>query len=88
MKPSPRNTRATPAGALAAAVAAVAASTALGGCYRHVVGVKGSAAPTAEIHEANIQPGESVWDNSPRKVEQDMRPPPAAPGRSGQASGD
>lgn len=78
--------RALPPGAPAARAAAMlaAASLALGGCYRHVVGVKGSAAPTVEIHEANIQPGESVWDNAPRKVEQDMRPPPPSPGRAGQ----
>jgi hypothetical protein len=88
MKTPSTDPRATPVRALAAPLAAVAASVALGGCYRHVVGVKGSAAPTVEIHEANIQPGESVWDNAPRKVEQDMRPPPASPGRPGQPSGD
>jgi len=74
--------------AAARLLAAAAASLSLCGCYRHVVGVKGSAAPTVEIHDANIQPGESVWDNAPRKVEQDMRPPPASPGRPGQPSGD
>ena len=50
------------------------------GCYRHVVGVKGPSAGTQEVHEANIQRGESVWDNEPVRVEREDEPrAPAQP---------
>ena len=40
------------------------------GCYRHVVAVKGPASQNYDVHEANIQPGESMWEEpKPRVVE-------------------
>jgi hypothetical protein len=51
------------------------AATALlgaGGCYQHVVGVKGPASQNYDVHEPNIGRGESVWSpDQPRPVEQD-----------------
>lgn len=43
-----------------------------GGCYQHVVGVKGPASQNYNVHEPNIERGESVWSpDQPRPVEQD-----------------
>ncbi len=41
-----------------------------GGCYEHVVGVRGPASANYDVQEANIGEGESVWSTpSPRPVE-------------------
>lgn len=48
------------------------ASLVAGGCYEHVVGVRGPASQNYDIQEANIQPGESVWSaDGPRPVDAD-----------------
>lgn len=50
--------------------ASCAAAMLLGGCYENIVGVKGPAVQNYDIHEANIQPGESVWsEDKPRPVD-------------------
>jgi hypothetical protein len=48
------------------------ACAALGGCYRHVVGVKGNGPNNYEVHEANIKDGEGFWQpTKPRVVGED-----------------
>jgi hypothetical protein len=75
--PPPVAARAPAAAALALACAALSACP---GCYRHVVGAKGPSASTQELHEANIQRGESIWDNEPVRIERDDEPrAPAQP---------
>ena len=45
-----------------------------------MVGAKGPSAGTQELHEANIQRGESIWDNEPVRIERDDEPrAPAQP---------
>jgi hypothetical protein len=49
---------------------ACAAVLLLGGCYENVVGVRGPAVQNYDLHEPNIQPGESVWsEEKPRPVD-------------------
>jgi hypothetical protein len=58
----PPNTRpAQPVAAIAAGAVALGALAA-GGCYRHVVDVRGGPS-NVPVHEANIGPDESVWSN-------------------------
>ena len=48
------------------------AFAALGGCYRHVVGVKGNGPNNYDVHEANIKDGEGFWQpTKPRVVGED-----------------
>lgn len=48
----------------------VACAALSGGCYEHVVGVRGPASANYDVQEANISEGESVWSTpSPRPVE-------------------
>lgn len=52
-------------------VASLVASL-LSGCYRNVVGVKGPANQSINVTEANVQPGESFWEEEkPRPVVHD-----------------
>jgi hypothetical protein len=58
-------------------VAAVTAVIAMPGCYRHVVGVKGTAPTKVEVHEPNVSKAYSFWAQpEARRVN---RPPPIAP---------
>ena len=50
------------------ALGCVIACAALGGCYHHVVGVKGNGPNNYEIHEANIKDGEGFWQPTKPKV--------------------
>ena len=54
------------------ALGCVLACAAIGGCYRHVVGVKGNGPNNYEVHEANIKDGEGFWQpTKPRVVGED-----------------
>ena len=54
------------------ALAALACTCALAGCYQKVVGVSGPASKSYDVEEASIGRGESVWSTEkPRQVDQD-----------------
>ena len=58
--------------ATAAAVASIACTCLLAGCYQKVVGVSGPASKSYNVEEASIERGESVWSTErPRQVDQD-----------------
>lgn len=55
-----------------AAIATIACTCMLAGCYQKVVGVSGPASKSYDVEEASIGRGESVWSkDQPRAVDQD-----------------
>ena len=64
--------RTAPPARLAALVALLAVAAALQGCYRRVVAARGTGTGNVEIHEANVERGESVWGApEPKRIERD-----------------
>jgi hypothetical protein len=64
--------RIAPPARLAALVALLAVAAALQGCYRRVVAARGTGTSNVEIHEANVERGESVWSApEPKRIERD-----------------
>jgi hypothetical protein len=64
--------RTAPPARLAALLALLAVAAALPGCYQRVVAARGTGTGNVEIHEANVERGESVWSKpEPKRVERD-----------------
>jgi ABC-type uncharacterized transport system auxiliary subunit len=64
--------RIAPPARLAALVALLAVAAAMQGCYRRVVAARDTDTSNVEIHEANVERGESVWSApEPKRIERD-----------------